>query len=523
MISWVASSDRPWLLLTPMQGAFSSGQTVLLVASRAGLKPGDYTGTILLVASTGSSQKVTVKMSVRPLPDDPGPVLSMTPAAFSFTGLDGVADPAEQMLVVSNLGNKPLHWSLASQVQMASLSEVMGFQTHLDWLSIQPTQGTIEPGKTQLVHLRVKSKSLLSDVYSGIVALQADQKTLNNPQSLALSLSVRPPCSVSTSSEHLALHASAGQPKSAPQNLDLSVAPSCKGKIDWQASSQNDWLHVTPAKGTLSSRDSADLVVQIDASRLKPGTYVGSLVIVAAQSSQTISVQAVVSPIGEQSKIAGLTLSPSQLAFDIVQGQNSGVEQNVVIANTGQADLMLHATGGVPWLQVDTHEIALNAGTTADVPVHVNAGSLAPGSYNAQVLLSATDEAGNAIADAVQTLTVSLNVRQPCVMAISPSSLSFKSSLLDSSPSSQTISISATGACSYPVTWNVSADEQWIVLGSSTWVDNGGGTQLTVNVNTKWKILGTYQGHITFVAYDSRGATINQSPQIIPVTLHVNS
>src|SRR3989454_1839182 len=38
-ITWSASSDQPWLLISPSQGIFSQDQTISLAVQRVGLKP----------------------------------------------------------------------------------------------------------------------------------------------------------------------------------------------------------------------------------------------------------------------------------------------------------------------------------------------------------------------------------------------------------------------------------------------------------------------------------------------------
>src|SRR5947209_17974500 len=74
-ISWAASSNQSWLLLSPPQGVFSSSQTISVAVERANLKPGDYTGKITFSSNVGANQGVQVHMTVRPLPPNVGPVL----------------------------------------------------------------------------------------------------------------------------------------------------------------------------------------------------------------------------------------------------------------------------------------------------------------------------------------------------------------------------------------------------------------------------------------------------------------
>ena len=67
-ITWSASSNQPWLLVSPTQGTFSQQETISLAVQRAGLKVGDYTGNITISTNVSPPQTIQVDMTVRPLP-----------------------------------------------------------------------------------------------------------------------------------------------------------------------------------------------------------------------------------------------------------------------------------------------------------------------------------------------------------------------------------------------------------------------------------------------------------------------
>ena len=82
-ITWAASSNSPWLQVSPLQGMFSKSQMIVIAAQRAGLKPRDYSGTITFSSNVGISRVVHVQMTVRLLQPNAGPVLSLTPSTLS--------------------------------------------------------------------------------------------------------------------------------------------------------------------------------------------------------------------------------------------------------------------------------------------------------------------------------------------------------------------------------------------------------------------------------------------------------
>lgn len=522
-ISWTIGNLKPaWLFTTPTFGTFSDGENVFLAVSRAGLQPGEYKGSLLIMASTGGTQKVAVKMTVKPLPGDPGPVLTVSPPAVAASTFDGATDVVEDTLKITNTGNKPLHWSLASQVQLASLSEESGFQQRIEWLHVDPRMGNIAPGKTEIVHVSMQSQSLFTDVYSGIISFQADQKALNSPQSIALSLMVRPPCEAQPSVTSILARVSTGQKAILSHQLSLHVPGGCREKLSWQASSQSDWLTVSPAQGTLDAQSSTDMALTVDGTKLAPGLYTGSFVLKTAQSSQMISVQTTVLPTGAQTA-SSLAVTPAHLSFTLSPGQASSTQQSLSLANTGQAGLSWQITGGAPWLLIQTLQGALDAGGSVDIPVRVTAADLAAGSYTAQVQVTAMDSTAQAVMSGPQTVAINLMVTQQtvqtCTFSASPSTLTFQATLLDTTPQAQEIALTSTGACG--VTWNASTDASWISLSSTTGSNTSGGNKLSIAVNSAGKILGTYRGHVTLTAYDSNGASIKGSPQVITIVLNV--
>src|SRR5450755_593000 len=126
-ISWAASSNQPWLLISPPQGVFSTSQTIAVAVERANLKPGDYTGTITFSSNVGSAQWVSVHMTVRLLPTNAGPVLEVTPPVLSFTALDGELSPPSQALMISNPGSQRLNWSITGNNQVLSSQNLLLF------------------------------------------------------------------------------------------------------------------------------------------------------------------------------------------------------------------------------------------------------------------------------------------------------------------------------------------------------------------------------------------------------------
>ena len=100
----------------------------------------------------------------------------------------------------------------------------------------------------------------------------------------------------------------------------------------------------------------------------------------------------------------------------------------------------------------------------------------------------------------------------PPTISLSAGQASFSYTLGDSTPASQTVSITNTGGGT--LTWSATSGSSWLMVSPSSGV--GAGT-LTLSVNPAGLTAQTYNGAITFSA---SGAT--NSPQTISVVLTVN-
>jgi hypothetical protein len=220
-----------------------------------------------------------------------------------------------------------------------------------------------------------------------------------------------------------------------------------------------------------------------------------------------------------------LSVAPAQLAFTVPQGQASRGIQHLTLANSGGRALLWQAsiTGSAPsWLILAATQGTVDAEKTSSLAVDTNASNLTPGTYRAQIVVNARDGSGASAAGSPQLISVTLNVVQPCVLQVTPTSLSFSSSVLQSNPADQTLSLHVTGACSLPVTWSATVDSSdWLVISPTSGSVNGAASSIDIHVDTAGKLLGTYNGQITFSAQDSAGTPTNISVPKVSVTLSV--
>ncbi|MBE3558362.1 MAG: hypothetical protein IMW89_03950 [Ktedonobacteraceae bacterium] len=561
VISWAASSDRSWLLLTPSQGQISDTQNVVLSVTRARLAPGIYEGTITFAASAGAPVMIHVTMTVQALTDRSAPLPGIMPAALSFVSSDGGVNPGEQVLMISNPGSRPLNWVLQDSTTV-NPGQAMSDQNDANWLHLEATSGVIPAGGTTPVRVFVHSQTLLQGTYTRMLtfAVNQGQGTASQRQSLAVSLNVAPPCGVLVGSDYLPFTMISGSPAPVSQALKLSMPPGCSGASRWHAYPLTNWLGVTPDGGLVAARTEAALSVTINVNRLPARdpqrSYEGMLAFVTSQRTDVILVQAadqanlLTEPGGQAGQplpglltaIAGtatgntssapstplpsvtLQTSVSSITLSATQGQASTPGQSLTISDAGNHAFAWKASidgANASWLSVTPGSGAVAAGQTAQIVVSGNVGRLDSGTYIARLTIIPLDAAASQVGSA-RTVFVTLNVYAPCSLQVSPAKLTFSASLLQSSPPAQNITLlSGNSGCAYPITWTATTNRTWITLSALNGSENGMGSIITVNVNRSGKLLGSYTGQVTITALDNNGVPMRNGSQVVTVVLNV--
>jgi hypothetical protein len=532
-ISWSASSNRSWLLISPGQGIFSQSQTISLAVQRAGLKPGDYTGSITISSNVSETEHVEVDMTVQALPANAGAVLALPPALLSFTAIDGGPNPATQSLAISNPGSRPLNWSLAVNAPTTSIPQVSPTQVQgltCNWLSATPNRGTVAPGATSSINVRVQSKCLLPGVYTDTLKFTAAGGAYDGPQSVNVSVTVQPHCGIVTSSGSMPFNTVAGEGNLGNQTLTLSATASCAGStLSWSATSSASWLTVTPSSGQLKGTAGVVVSVSVNVGNLPVGQNQGMISFIAGQSTQTVIVQLNVQP--TPSPAAPLMgASPLSINFSNIQGQPNPAGQVVTITNNGGSSLKWSSAinqSASNWLGTSPSSGSILPGQTGQVTINVNTSSLTPGNYEGQVILNGKDARANNAPGSPQTITISLVIQPPCSISLpSSSALSFSAVLgASSNLTPQTVTFTGMGNCAWPVTWNAitAPAASWLTLTPAKGAVAGAGQSGSVGVaaNIVGLQAGTYTTEVTISSSDVTGEAVQGNSQTFAVTLTV--
>ncbi len=538
-ITWAASSNKPWLLLTPNQGTFSDTQTISIGVERGMLTPGTYVGKISFSSNVGAPITVQVYMTVIPLPANAGPVLMIAPAVLSFTAQDGTStSPVPQVLVVSNPGHQTLSWSLANNQPTAATNQDSSMGTPgvtTNWLNTNVTSGIVAPGETESVVVTVNSQNVLPGAYTDSLAFSSsDSKTINGSQSVSITLTVQPHCGLNLSTGGMTFTAIANSSNTSNQSLNVGATASCSSAVNWNAASSMPWLTISPASGSTKTGNNSVITVGVNAATMVPGSYVGTITVVSVQdsgvqgSTQTVTVGLTVQnppPLGAPV----LGAAPLSVGFSTVQGQPVSSGQTVLITNSGHSPLQWNTSVSqlaTSWLGVSPTGGKINPGQTATLTVLAVSTGLTPGTYNGQITLNGSDTTGQVASGSPQTVAVQLQVSPPCAL-VQPSSsaLAFTAIQGSSNPATQSVTLSASGNCMWPLAWkaSVSPAAPWLNLSSSTGSFGQGGLSNPLAINTVIANLlpGTYTTQVSISASDTSGVIAQGSPQVFSITLVV--
>ncbi|MEQ1911351.1 MAG: CARDB domain-containing protein, partial [Vicinamibacterales bacterium] len=363
-------SGSGWLQAT-LSGT-TAPATLTVQPTTGGLAPGTYTATVPITSggAPNSPQDVTVTFTVAPTGGSPAIALSGT--ALTYGATQGGANPASQVVNVTNSGGGTLSGLAVGTITYGSgsgwLQATLSGATAPATLTVGPTTGSLAAG-----------------TYTATVPITSGVAT-NSPLSVTVTFTVAPPApAISLSAPALTYGATQGgaDPTSQVVNVTNSGGGSLSGLAVGTITygSGSGWLQ-TALSGTTAP---AILTLQPVTGSLAAGTYTATVPItsgVATNSPQTVTVTfTVASP----SPMIGL--SASALTYGATQGGANPASQVVNVTNSGVGTLSGLAVGtiaygsGSGWLQ------ATLSGTTAPATLTVQptTGTLAAGTYTATV------------------------------------------------------------------------------------------------------------------------------------------
>ena len=485
VLNWSVSANQTWLTFSPSGGS-STGEidNVNVSANIAGLGVGIYSATITIAAAgaTNTPQQTAITLNIMP----PLPTIFRAPAAMAFTAVAGSANPASQILQISNSGGGTLNWS------------VSGNQT---WLSLFPSNGN-STGEIDNVTVSVNVAGLAAGTYSAIITI-SDAGATNTPQTTTVTLIITPPPTISRVPAAMTFTAKVGGIN--PPSQTLQISNSGGGTLNWSVSANQTWLTLSPSSGS-STGETDEVTVSVNIAGLTVGTQ--SAMININASGATNAPQNTTVTLNIEAQPPTISRNPSTMAFNTIAGTNPPL-QTLQISNGGGGTLNWSVSANQTWLSLSPNS-GSSTGETDEVAVSVNIAGLAVGQQSATITISAAGATNTPLMTAV-TLTIA---PPPPIILRSPDAMNFIGVIGSDNPATQTLQISNNGGGT--LNWNVSSSQAWFSLSPISGTSTGETDNVTVSVNIAGLALGMHSATITISAI---GAT--NTPLTTAVSLNV--
>ena len=461
-VPFSVSTSTPWMSAFPFSG--TTPTSISVGVSPFGLDVGTYHGQLTL-ASSGSQVTVDVVLTVT------GPAVQVSPSQLTFQYAVGGTLP-QQFLSV-NAGPVPFTVS-----------------TSTPWITV-PSGGAAP----SFFAVGINPAGLAVGTYHGqlTISLSGSQVTVD------VVLTVAPDVLQTDVSQLTFQYTINGF---APSQKPIVVTDSSAANIPLSISSSAPWIKATADFPTTPT----GVTIGVNPVGLAVGTYHGQITISSTLTpSVTLDVTLTVSA-------SFLMTNISQVNFQYTTGGAIPSNQTVSITSGGGADkLPVKISVSVPWLITTSAE----SGTTPlAVSIGVNPVGFAPGTYRGKISISTpippdfqgplTNVQFSSLSlDVVLTVSAGTTppptpVVPPSVLQTSASQMNFQYGIGGTTPTTQTLAVTSTGA---PLAVSIINVSPWIMASLS-----GGSTPSVVSVGFNPSALanpGTYHGQFTVLASTS--------------------
>jgi len=355
-LHWTVETKDNWISLTPTEGAMKpqEEQVVRITVKRQG-EPKKYQGTVLVKGDTGQTFKITVQMSIAPVPRI---AIEPDPPEIIF---QGVQEP--QTLTIRNTGSGILEWEI---------------QNIPDWLALDDTQSQTSNTSQSRIQLTIKDAGQLQPDKTYTATLIVESNDTSNPEQMVnvtLNVPAQPPkLYIEEADKHLTF-------KPGESNRRIDIHNVGGGVMKWHVQSTEAWLKVAPKQDETEPGDTDTLTFTVDRENGIPGKTLKATVTIDAGDAGVQPVVIEVS-IPEES----WTVSPESMTLDGI------TPQNILIHNKGEGQLKWSASSE-SWI-VHTKSGKVEPGKTYSLQVSANLTSLTLGEHEGEVLLESLAKGG---------------------------------------------------------------------------------------------------------------------------------
>jgi len=493
-LTWQASSDQSWLTVVPNSGTFSGKAVAAVTANRGTLAPQVYTGTIKFTQQGSSQSPLSVAVTMEVKAAAAG--FAISTVALTYSASTG-QNPPDQTVIVQNSSGTPLYWT--SQVTTGDGAP---------WLSINPDNGYLKGHTSAILTVSVHSQNLAIGSYQGTIGFDGGVHF-----QVTVSLNVVVPDNLVASPPSLSPSTTVGQN---PTGQIITLQNSGGQPVDWTASATTTdgaiWLSTTPTSGHLVLNAKEAVTVNIDATKLKAGSYQGALIFTYGISTTTVPVSLTVSP----PPVPAINLNVSALNFTTIKGTNP-TPQAFTLTDSGNATLnwaITEDTNGMTYARVSQTSGSVAPGKNISITVSPNVAQASAGTITAKITVSDSDP-GTTVQS--QQIIVNITIKDQAVISLSMSNMTCNTSST-ARDVSQLLVIQNTGSAT--LNWIAQSSAFWLYASVLTGsIPPGQSDVIELHCNSSLLSTGTYTANMTIKDTD-RGTPV--IPQVVNVA-HVVS
>jgi sugar lactone lactonase YvrE len=349
-LAFTASSDSPWLTITPSSGAMPA--TLQAGVNPASLAAGTYKGTITISAPGVANPTTLIAVNLTVTAGQPGNITTGS-SSISFSVTQGSASTSSTLSLI-NSGGAPVNYTAS-----------IDFQGAPNFVSVSPTTGTVTSAQAATLTLTVNPQNLAIGSYSATLRIVGENGQM---LSVPVTLSIAAPMQrLVVSQAALSFIAIQG---AAPAAQTLGLVNTGNGVLSWMVtasplSGSTTWLSVDKSAGNIANpfKDVALVSVMVNPAGLSAGDYFGQIVVTS--TGTTGSPQVIPVTLSVVTADPGLDVSPTGLIFN-----GAASTQDVVITNrTGKPINFTTAQSGVGFTYTPSNGIADPSNPTA---IHIS-------------------------------------------------------------------------------------------------------------------------------------------------------
>jgi hypothetical protein len=202
------------------------------------------------------------------------PTITRSPATLTPSCTQGT-NAANQTFTVHNTGGGTLNYAITDNVS---------------WLSVNPASGN-STGEVDTITVSYTTSGLTQGTHNATITI-SDANATNNPQTLAVTLTVNPPAAQPTITRSLATLSPSVVQGGNASNQTFTVQNTGSGTLNYSITDNVSWLSVNPASGNSTGEVDA-ITVSYTTSGLAVGTHNATITISdpnATNNPQTIAV-----------------------------------------------------------------------------------------------------------------------------------------------------------------------------------------------------------------------------------------